>query len=122
MSNSKTPIYDSLSGMILPDPKVRNAPASYRMVFMQAIKQKILAFCLLLNMAAHAQKVFNIADYGAKGDGIASNTKAIQNAVNACAKSGGGTVLIPQGSFVTGSVQLFSDINVCLSAGQSCWA
>jgi len=78
---------------------------------------KIICPLVFLSVCGAAQKNFNILDYGAKGDGIASNTKAIQNAVNACAKSGGGTVLIPQGSFVTGSVQLFSDINVCLSAG-----
>src|SRR5699024_300360 len=49
-------------------------------------------------------KVFNITDFGAKGDGETLNTKAIQKAINACTP--GGTVYIPAGTFKTGALFL----------------
>lgn len=43
---------------------------------------------------------FNVLDYGAKGDGVADDTRAIQLAINAAAKAGGGEVRIPPGTFI----------------------
>ena len=54
--------------------------------------------------------VYSIIDYGAKGDGIFLNTKAIQKAIDVCATSGGGTVLIPSGKFRSGSIILKSNV------------
>lgn len=61
-----------------------------------------------------AQEVFNIMKYGAVADGKTLNTKAIQSAVDACAKVGGGTVLIPNGVFMTGTVNLKSNVAIYL--------
>lgn len=58
-----------------------------------------------------------ITDFGAKGDGRALNTKAIQSAVDACAARGGGTVVIPPGEFLSGTVVLKSRISLCLAPG-----
>ena len=41
--------------------------------------------------------MFNVKDYGAKGDGIAVDSPAIQKAIDACFEVGGGTVYIPEG-------------------------
>jgi polygalacturonase len=60
---------------------------------------------------------FNILDFGAKGDGVFVNTKAINDAVNKCFESGGGTVLVPAGTFVTGTILLKSNVNLHLDAG-----
>jgi polygalacturonase len=60
---------------------------------------------------------FNIKNYGATGDGSTIDTKAINSAIADCVKYGGGTVYIPAGNFVTGSFQLFSNINLYLDAG-----
>src|SRR5262249_12049204 len=49
---------------------------------------------------------FNICNYGAVGDGIATNTVAIQAAINAAGKAGGGTVELPAGVFGCGPVRL----------------
>ena len=49
-------------------------------------------------------KVLNIKEFGAKGDGVTLNTRAIQKAINACPK--GGTVLIPAGTFLSGAIFL----------------
>lgn len=64
-----------------------------------------------------AERVFNVSDYGAIGDGATLNTIAIQNAMDDCSKHGGGKVVVPQGNFVTGSVRIFSNINLYLEAG-----
>ncbi len=58
---------------------------------------------------------FNIVTFGAKADGIFLNTKAINNAIVACNKNGGGVVLIPNGFWLTGPIVLQSNVNLCLS-------
>lgn len=48
----------------------------------------------------------NVTSFGAKGDGVTLNTKSIQAAIDSAAISGGGVVIIPAGSFVSGSIHL----------------
>ncbi len=63
------------------------------------------------------QKFFDITKYGAVPDGLTKNTAAIQNAIDECAKSGGGFVVIPSGLWLTGPIQLKSNINLHLEKG-----
>ncbi len=60
-------------------------------------------------------KDFNITNYGAKGDGKTLNTEAFRKAIEACAKSGGGRVVIPLGNFFTGAIHLKSNVNLHLA-------
>jgi hypothetical protein len=62
-------------------------------------------------------RVYNIRDYGAKGDGKSIDTTALQAAIDACNKDGGGTVLVPSGTFVIGSTELKSNVTLHISAG-----
>jgi polygalacturonase len=62
-------------------------------------------------------RIFNIKTYGAVGDGVAVNTVAIQKAIDVCSESGGGTVWIPAGRFVIGTVQIKSNVTLSLDYG-----
>lgn len=61
--------------------------------------------------------VYNIADFGAVADGKTINTEAIQKAIEQCYEEGGGTVYIPEGVFITGTISLKSNINLYLESG-----
>lgn len=47
---------------------------------------------------------YNIVDYGAVGDGTTMNTVAIESAINSCTESGGGTVVILAGIYLSGTI------------------
>ena len=68
-------------------------------------------------MAGPAGKAYNIADFGAKPDGETLCTEAIQNAVEQCAKNGGGTVYFPAGTWLTGTIYLKSHVTLWLDSG-----
>jgi hypothetical protein len=61
-------------------------------------------------------KVYNIRDFGAKGDGKTIDTAALQAAIDACNKDGGGTVLVPSGIFVIGTTELKSNVTLHIAA------
>ena len=62
-------------------------------------------------------RVFNIIQHGAKADGKTVNTKAIQAAIDACGAAGGGTVVVPAGTIVTGTIWLRSHVELHLQHG-----
>ena len=59
----------------------------------------------------------NIKDFGAKNDGITSNTKAFASAIDAVVKKGGGTVIIPEGLWLTGPIILKSNVELRTEKG-----
>ena len=62
-----------------------------------------------------SDKVYNILDFGAKGKLDFNNKKAIQSAIDECSKNGGGIVLIPDGFYLTGPIEIKSNVNLHLS-------
>ncbi|MCP4710308.1 MAG: glycoside hydrolase family 28 protein [Planctomycetes bacterium] len=63
------------------------------------------------------QPFFNIIDYGAASNRRTGNAGAIQAAIDTCSQAGGGTVYVPAGKYVTGSIVLQSNISLFLDAG-----
>ena len=58
---------------------------------------------------------FNVTGYGAKGNGITDDAKAIQRAIDACSASGGGSVVFPSGkTFMAGPLHLKSNVDLHL--------
>ncbi|QNN22729.1 glycoside hydrolase family 28 protein [Planctomycetales bacterium ZRK34] len=64
-----------------------------------------------------ADRTFNIRDYGAELGGEKMCTEAIAKAIDACAKAGGGRVLVPEGDWLTGPIHLQSNVNLHLADG-----
>ena len=62
---------------------------------------------------------FDITKYGAVGDGRTDCTAAIARAIAACAKAGGGHVVVPAGEFLTGAIHLQSGVDLHLAATNS---
>ncbi len=62
-------------------------------------------------------RVFDVTNFGAKGDGRTLNTAAIAQAIDACNRMGGGRVLVPAGRFLTGAVHLKSNVELHLAKG-----
>jgi hypothetical protein len=86
------------------------------------MKNKTFLFAILFfSMAAGCtlknHSPYNILDFGAKADGKTVNTSAIQKAINLCNQNRGGTVIIPAGKFITGSIRLLSNVNLYLEPG-----
>lgn len=84
---------------------------------MKSFQNIILTFLLFIYADANAQKNFyNVRDFGAKGNGVAFDTKAINKAIEDAATAGGGTIYFPGGNYVSGSIHLKS--NICLFIDQ----
>ena len=66
---------------------------------------------------AAGQNNFNVRAFGAVGNGTNLDSPAINKTIEACAQAGGGTVLIPAGTYLSGSIRLKSNIHLLIDAG-----
>jgi hypothetical protein len=57
-------------------------------------------------------RTYNVRDFGAKGDGRTLDTDAVQAAIDACTRDRGGTVLVPAGVFVIGTIEMKSNVTL----------
>jgi polygalacturonase len=89
-------------------------------------KAKLFVLCLLaltlfipqnVQAADTGRTVFNILDYGAKNDASAPATEAFQKAIQAAKAAGGGTIYVPPGSYISGPIELFSNMTLEIDAG-----
>ncbi len=64
-----------------------------------------------------SRAAFNVLDYGAHNDGSAPATEAIRSAIQAAKAAGGGTVYFPAGNYVTGPIELVSNLVLDIDAG-----
>jgi len=85
----------------------------------QTVMIKNIIICLFLSwslITAQNNTFYNVCDFGASGEGSNLDTKAIQNAVDVCSEKGG-TVLFPPGKYLTGSIELKSNIDIYIQNG-----
>ena len=69
------------------------------------------------SIAAAAPRRFPITRYGARADGTTINTPFIQKSIDACESAGGGTVVVPAGTFLSGSIFLKQGVHLELGKG-----
>ena len=62
-------------------------------------------------------RTFSIAGYGAVGDGRTMNTTAFAKAIDACERAGGGSVVVPPGTYLTGPIVLGSHMALVVEKG-----
>jgi Glycosyl hydrolases family 28 len=71
---------------------------------------------LVVDDKAEGARLYNVRDFGAKGDGVTFDTAPVQAAIDLCNKDKGGTVLVPAGDFVVGTLELKSNVTLHLAA------
>jgi len=81
------------------------------------IRYFLIGLLFVAITAAAAVHDFSITDFGAIADGVTINTRAIQAAIDKAAANGGGTVYIPAGRFVSGTIFFKSHIRLYLESG-----
>lgn len=80
-------------------------------------KQLLLGCLFFLSLLSLIGQPYDIVEFGAVADGRTLNTEAIQTAIDRCYEAGGGTVQVPAGVFLTGSIELRSNVHLFLSRG-----
>lgn len=81
------------------------------------MKKLISTFIAIITTLSCLAGTYNIRNFGAKGDGKAIDSPAFNKAIEAAAKSGGGTVLVPAGNYLCYSVRLKSHITLQFESG-----
>ncbi|MGC3959511.1 MAG: glycoside hydrolase family 28 protein [Verrucomicrobiota bacterium] len=76
-----------------------------------------LALFLVSSQTSSAGARVVISKHGAVGDGQRLNTVAIQAAIDQCAANGGGDIVVPKGTFVTGAIFLKQGVNLVVEKG-----
>jgi polygalacturonase len=76
-----------------------------------------LAGCATMTHPGKSASTFNVRAFGATGDGKTLDSPAINKAIDAAAAVGGGTVLVPAGTYLSGSIHLKSNIHLLIDAG-----
>lgn len=74
-----------------------------------------LIFIALSAMSASVPTDYDISKYGAIGDGKTLNTEAIQKTIDICSQNGGGIVIIPEGTWVSGTIMLKNNVTLNLN-------
>ncbi len=83
-------------------------------------KQFLMVLISVLSVGMYHQNIeaqkkakeYSIIKYGAVGDGKTVNTEAIQAAIDKASKKGGGKVVVPEGTYLTGTIELKENVEL----------
>ncbi len=93
---------------------------------MTTLARVLLSAAVAINLAAcmsrsstssSSPKRFVITDYGAVGDGKTLNTQRVQSLIDTVSRQGGGVVVVPAGSFLTGPLFFKQGVNLFIEKG-----
>lgn len=87
-----------------------------RSYFFRWVALSVLLIGALVVSSPAAQRIV-ITEAGAVGDGHTLNTVALQTAIDRCATNGGGEIVVPSGTFITGSIFLKQGVNLAVEKG-----
>ena len=79
--------------------------------------KKLFLVALAAFALASCEKVYDVKDYGAAGDGVQIDSPAINAAIEAAAEKGGGVVYLPKGVYSSYSIRLKSNITIRFEEG-----
>ncbi len=88
-----------------------------RRTLLTSLASAALAPALFTLPAFAAHGLFDVRDFGARGDGVTVDSPAINKAIAAAVKAGGGTVVLPAGRYISFSLRLFDNITLLLAEG-----
>src|SRR5436305_1796337 len=81
----------------------------------------VLTFGMMIGLAgvvlAQPATQFNVKIFGAVGDGVHSDTDAINKTIQAAHDAGGGTVLVPAGNYASGTIHLQDNVTLWMEPG-----
>ena len=81
------------------------------------LKKLTLLFLISsISLLLHAKNV-NVKDYGAVGDGKTMNTAFLQKAIDECNASGGGKVIFPEGTYLSGTIVMKDNVTLRFEKG-----
>ncbi len=93
-------------------PLVASSPVLIALLLSQSVS---LSSAFAANVAETS--TYNVRNFGAKGDGTSLDSPAIDKAIQTAAQAGGGTVYLPPGTYLSGTIHLASNIHLYLDMG-----
>lgn len=98
---------------------MKKSAGAFAAVALQIALVAIVCFCEAPRVQAAGSGIalFNVVDYSAKNDGSALATEAFRKAIEAAKLSGGGTIYVPPGRYMSGPIELFSNMTLDVDAG-----
>ena len=70
-----------------------------------------------MDIIMHNNGFMNVLDYGVVNDGVTNNTQTIKAIIESAEKNGGGTIYFPPGKYLTGTIELKSDMTLFVDSG-----
>ncbi len=81
------------------------------------MRNLFIILVIVLTACAKKNDTYNVLNFGAKGDSLTLSTQAIQSAIDEAYSAGGGTVIVPVGIYISGTIKLKSNVVFEVQAG-----